>query len=191
MGEQWKQVEGFENYMVSSYGNVKSIQRTVTTILGSYETKEKNIKPTTNGKSHLKVHLYKDGKYHERYVHRLVAEQFLPNINNLPEVNHIDCNPNNNRVENLEWCTHKANMEWMVKMGRNIRTPEWIEHLHSAQEKTYVAVVGTNIESGEKICLPKLNDVREAGFQPSCVCDCCKGKRKTHKGFVWQYEKTV
>jgi hypothetical protein len=83
-------------------------------------------------------------------------------------------------------------MAWMKTQGRSKRRPEWLENLHKAQEETYVAVVGENIQTGEKIYFSKLNDVKKAGFQPSCVCYCCKGKRgiTQHKGYRWKYEKT-
>lgn len=175
--EQWKVIEGFENYMVSNTGKIKNIQ-------------EKEVKPADNGRGYKKVRLYKNGKYHKKYIHRLVAIHFIENPHNKPCVNHIDNNPSNNRVENLEWCTHKENMEWMQKQGRAIRTHEQIEKIHEAQRKYYKAVVGTNIVTGEIIKFEYLNLVATSGFQPSCVSNCCKGIRQTHKGYRWQYEKT-
>lgn len=72
-------------------------------------------------------------------------------------------------------------------MRRAKRTLKWIEHLHKSQAKTYVPVIGTNIETGEDIYFEKLNDVALQGFQPSCVSNCCKGKREQHKGYRWKY----
>lgn len=67
---------------------------------------------------HLRAQLCKDGKYHQRYSHRLVAEAFIPNPENKPIINHIDSNPQNNSVENLEWCTPKENVQHCVDAGR-------------------------------------------------------------------------
>lgn len=191
MDEQWKPIEGFDIYIVSNTGRVRSTTRTVKNNHGSFVVEGKELKPIDNGKGYLKVPLYKNGKYCRKYVHRLVAKHFIPNPKAKPCVNHIDCNPSNNRADNLEWCTHKENMEWMKKQNRNARTESWLTNLHKAQEKTYVAVIGTSIQNGQKLRFGKLNDVAKAGFEPSCVCDCCKGKRLTHKGYRWQYEKAV
>ena len=75
----------------------------------------------------------------------------------------------------------------IITKGRAKRTLKWIEHLHKSQAKTYVPVIGTNIETGEDIYFEKLNDVALQGFQPSCVSNCCKGKREQHKGYRWKY----
>lgn len=176
--EQWKVIEGFDLYEISNTGKIRN-------------QKGKILKPVDNGKGYLKFTLKHDGRNKREYVHRLVAAAFISNPENKPCVNHIDNDPSNNCVENLEWCTHQENMNWMNKQNRAKRTPEWIENLHKAQEETYVAVIGENIKSGEKIYFSKLNDVKKEGFQPSCVCDCCKGKRgrTQHKGYRWKYEK--
>lgn len=189
--EQWKTIKGFEIYMISNTGRIKSKERIVTNSICSYKTNEKELKPADNGKGYFKVGLFKNGKYHYRYIHRLVAEHFIENPLNKPYVNHIDCNPKNNNVENLEWCTHKENMEWMVKQKRNFWTKQWIENHNKAIDKFSIAVVGVNIKTGEKIHFKRINDTKKSGFQPSCVCCCCQGKRKQHKGFRWEYEKTV
>lgn len=191
--EQWKVIEGFDLYEVSNTGKVRSKDRTTHNRNGSFIKKGRILKPVDNGTGHLKVELKQDGRKKRAYVHRLVAIAFIPNPEEKLFVNHIDNNPSNNNVENLEWCTHKENMDWMNSQGRARRTKEWLNHLHTSQEKTYMAVVGTNILTGEKIYFSKLNDVKEAGFQPSCVCCCCKGKRgtKQHKGYEWNYESQV
>lgn len=174
--EEWKVIDGFEEYMVSSTGKVAH--------------KGRILKGSSNGSGYIKVGLVHGSKRKKEYIHRLVAFAFIPNPANKPFINHIDNDPTNNDVENLEWCTHQENMDWMILQGRAKRTPEWIQHLHEAQSKDYVAVVGENIQTGEKLYFSKLNDVREAGFQPSCVCNCCKGNRgiKQHKGYRWRYE---
>ncbi len=176
--EQWKVIEGFDLYEISTTGKIRN-------------AKGRILKPVDNGKGYLKFTLKQNGRNQREYVHRLVAVAFIPNPENKPFVNHIDNDPSNNCVDNLEWCTHQENMDWMNRQGRAKRTPEWLENLHKAQEETYVAIVGENILTGEKIYFSKLNDVKKAGFQPSCVCYCCKGKRgiTQHKGYRWRYEK--
>ncbi len=191
--EVWKVVPGFDLYEVSNTGRVRSKDRITQNGSGSFVKKGRILKPQDNGTKHLKVELKQDGRRKKEYVHRLVAEAFIPNPDNKPCVNHIDNDPTNNDVNNLEWCTHQENMNWMYSQNRAKRTPEWIQNLHKAQEQTYTAVVGENIQTGEKIYFSKLNDVKKAGFQPSCVCNCCKGNRgiKQHKGYRWKYENSI
>ena len=117
--EIWKDIPGYEGlYQVSNLGNVKSLygwngRR--------YIEREKVLK---KGVGHSVANYYrevvvlvKSRKKKTCMVHRLVAEAFLPNKNNLSEVNHIDGNPLNNNVENLEWCTHKENITHAIETG--------------------------------------------------------------------------
>lgn len=101
-----KPILNFENYAITLDGRIIN------------NTTKKYKKPTDNhsGKGYLYVDLYKDGKRHRKYVHRLVAEAYIPNLLNLPFVNHIDGNPKNNNYKNLEWCTAKQNVEHASKV---------------------------------------------------------------------------
>ena len=113
MQEVWKDVEGYEGvYQVSNLGRVKSLQ----TMKYSHIKKcaipvmrEKILKPYFNTKKYLLVDLKNNGKRKTQNVHRLVAKAFIPNTDNLPQVNHKDENKQNNCVENLEWCTNQYN----------------------------------------------------------------------------------
>lgn len=103
---------GYEGlYEIDSSGNVYSILQTNSRrkrILKQYHTKT----------GYLKVNLYDlNGKCKKKYVHRLVAEAFIPNPDNLPEVNHKDCDKTNNSVENLEWCNRKENLSHSYDNG--------------------------------------------------------------------------
>lgn len=109
MKEIWKDIDGFEGlYQVSIWGNVRGRNG----ILAPYVTE----------KGYLKVGLFKDGKNHKKRIHRLVAEAFIPNPHNLPQVNHKDGNPKNNSVTNLEWCTNQENTDhaMMLRSGKYI-----------------------------------------------------------------------
>jgi hypothetical protein len=175
----WKDVEGYEGlYAVSDTGLVRGQNGNI-------------MAPLSTGNGYWQVYLRNKGNKKKAFIHRLVAKAFIPNPENKPFINHKDNNPSNNSVENLEWCTPKENVDWMRKQGRNKRTESWLNNLHKAQEKDYKAVRGTNIKTGEVLEFKFLNSVREMGFQPSCVCDCCKGKRTTHAGYRWEYVNEI
>lgn len=124
MDEIWKDVLGFEGYyQVSNLGRVKSLSRFVNRLRGK---KFINEKIKINKSSHAKymlVQLIKDGKNHQKLLHRLLAEAFIPNPNNYPCVNHINAQKKDNRLENLEWCTYSQNnrhaYDLNLKKGRN------------------------------------------------------------------------
>jgi hypothetical protein len=186
MDEQWKVIPGFDEYEISNIGRVKSKPKLIRNGNGYYISKEIIMKPIISKGYHL-VSLRCGDSKKKIYVHRLVAMAFIPNPENKPFINHKDNNPQNNNVDNLEWCTPKENTQWMIKQNRNKRTKEWLDNLHKSQRGTYKAVKGINMITGEVIVFENLNSVKTKGFQPSCVCNCCKGTRKSHAGYLWEY----
>lgn len=113
MTEIWADVNGYEGlYMVSNFGNVMSLRRTVRQ--GKYgksrEVEERILKPHDNGNGYLLVFLTQGCKKKNFYIHRLVAEHFVPNTTDGEYVNHKDFNKYNNRADNLEWCTQRENI---------------------------------------------------------------------------------
>lgn len=109
MKEIWKDIKNYEGlYKISNLGNVKSLK----TNKNLYYSKSRN---------YLRVSLNKNGIRKGYFIHRLVAQAFIPNPNNYPCVNHKDCNGNNNKVNNLEWCTYKQNNSYKNhNLKRNI-----------------------------------------------------------------------
>ena len=102
MSEMWKDIDGYEGlYQVSNTGKVKSFRAWKRAKCPN----EYILKPTANNRGYLAVTLYKDASKRKYLVHRLVAEAFIPNPNNYPQINHIDEDITNNSFENLEWCT--------------------------------------------------------------------------------------
>ena len=114
MQEIWKDIEGYEGlYQVSNKGRVKSLKRKICSNSNhKYNTLSEKLLKLSGGGKYIQVILCKDGKTSAKLVHRLVAQAFIPNPNNLPCVNHKDENKKNNDVRNLEWCTYKYNNEY-------------------------------------------------------------------------------
>ena len=102
--ELWKDIEGFENYQVSSWGKVRGANGI--------------LKPYRNKKGYLKVGLMKNGKCNKKRVNRLVAMAFIENPNNYPFVDHIDGNKENNSITNLRWVTDQQNKEHAAKLRK-------------------------------------------------------------------------
>jgi hypothetical protein len=126
LNEKFRNVEGFEgHYQISNYGRVKSLKRSLTQYNGygyfSHSYKERILSLCRHKQGYLMVNLTKECKRHLLQVHRLVAIAFIPNPNNLPDVNHkkpVTFESCINRVDNLEWCTQKENVEHCIKLNR-------------------------------------------------------------------------
>lgn len=117
--EVWKSVVGYDNfYQVSNLGRVKSLSRVSQNKYGNYCIKEKLLILCNDGYGYARVCLTNESKIKKNYkVHRLVALAFIPNLTNKKEVNHVNGIKDDNRVENLEWCTAKENTQHAFNTG--------------------------------------------------------------------------
>lgn len=171
MIEEWKDIEGYEGkYQVSSLGNIKSLNYN-----GKKEIKQ--LKPCIKGGNYYGVVLCKNGIKKELQIHRLVAQAFIPNPNNLPEVNHKDENKINNCVDNLEWCTSKYNANYG---NRNKK----LSLLKNKKVNQY-DLQGNFIKQWDS--LTEIN--KQLGFCISSIGKCCNKikKHKTAYGYKWEY----
>lgn len=126
--EVWQDIEGFEGYYkASTYGRIKTVERTVWNGRGYYTIPER-IKSPSFHKNYYQLKLYKDNTYIINRVHRLVAKTFIPNFQNLPCINHKDENTKNNRVENLEYC------DWLYNNNYGTRTERASRKICRCQE---------------------------------------------------------
>lgn len=160
MMEIFKDIEGYEGYQVSNLGRVKSFKR----------GKEKFLRNKRN-KGYIFVFLYKEGKRKECSVHRLVANAFLPNPDNLPQINHKDEDKSNNNVDNLEWCSASYNMNYATRPLIASKTV----YQYSLNGE-FVAEYPSTMEVQ-----------RQLGFAHTHISYCCNGKRKQAYGYIWRY----
>lgn len=117
MSKFFKMIPGYNNYLVSENGEVYSIKS------------KKYIKPRINENNYLIIDLYKNNLRKTYKLHRLVAQAFLDNPDNLPQVNHKDCNKLNNNIRNLEWCTASQNTKHAWENGLKENTRKAIRRL--------------------------------------------------------------
>lgn len=175
--EIWKDIPDYKGYyLISNFGRVMSIRR-----------KCKILKGNIKEKGYMSVCLKKENTKKWYYIHRLVANNFINNKELKPFINHLDCNPSNNKVDNLEWCTPQENVNHMIKLGRNTRTEEWNERRNKSNSKYKKKVLGINIKTGEEIILDSMHDGEKYGFKAGDICRCCKDQRKTSHGYIWRY----
>ena len=120
MIEEWRPIEGYEGlYEVSNTGRVRSVDRYIKNGHSSYRLHKGKVISLLKGEyGYIQVNLYYNGKNYKKYVHRLVAQAFIPNPDNLPQINHKDEDKTNNRVDNLEWCTAKYNINYGTRKDK-------------------------------------------------------------------------
>ena len=164
MIEIWKKVNGFgDKYYISNYGNIKNIKT------------NKLLNPKKDKDGYLEIALSNHCKKKYYRVHRLVAEYFIPNINNKPQINHKDRNKANNKVDNLEWCTNQENAIHCFKTGRKIYTRK------------------INQYTKDLIFVKQWNSIKDASktlkISHNNISSCCSNKLKTAGGYIWKYKE--
>lgn len=200
--EEWKNIKGTEGlYQISTLGRVKSLRKNI--IL-----KPSIVAKRNNKQGYQIVHI----KYKQYYIHRLVAEAFIPNTKNLPQVNHIDGNKLNNNVKNLEWVTAKENIKHAYKtglMGKDIsekkRTwgkflgkkygnkntifkEKWFKEKY--KDVTCRDVIQMN-KDGKVLKIWKIISLasKKLKIDKANITSCCRGRRLSAGGYVWKYKK--
>ena len=183
-----KPVVGYEGYYeVDQFGRVFSLDRSVVVVDGNRtytkHLKGKQIKQAMHGKGYKVVALTKDGKTTNLYVHRIVAEAFLPNPDNLPMVNHKDEDKANNFLENLEWCTAAYNRTYGNAIENQAKT------LRGRESGKRTPVIQKYADGK---FANRFDSISEAALSVNgavgAISAVCKGKRKLAYGFRWEYD---
>ena len=170
--EIWKTYPEFDFIQGSNLGRVRTVDRVVTNGRGTYVKKGRILKQQLDRYGYLFVGFRVTGKKVNRKVHRIIAQTFLPNPNELPQVNHIDCDRTNNNVDNLEWCTGEYNMQYKEKYGK------------SAAEAVGCPVYAVNLETLEVSKFPsQLEASRALGIVGQNISAVIKGKQNTAGGY--------
>ena len=182
MEEIWRKIDGYENYSVSSEGRVRN------------DKTGKILKGISNGKGYKYVTLCKNGKKKNFLVHQLVAQVFLLNHENKPFVDHINCVRDDNRIENLRWCSQKDNCNNPLSKKNYSEAKSGEKHPmygHTGENNpNSIAVVGINIENPDiTIEYSSMGQAQKDGFSAGNICSCCNGKLKSHKGYYWCYKE--
>lgn len=158
--EEWKDIKGYEgDYQISNFGRVKSLKRKTPMIMSLILSRTQD---------YYSIGLTKNSQKNQFSIDRLVAEHFIPNPNNLPEVNHIDEDTTNNNVNNLEWVTHSQNVQ------------------HSAHKQSY-PIAQYDLDDNLIATYPSLAEMeRQTGFARSNISSAIKRKGFSH-GYKWRY----
>ena len=157
-------IKNFENYQITDDGRVWS------------KTANKYLKPVDAGK-YRKVTLYSEGRVAQPTIHYLVASAFVPNPENLPEINHRDENTHNNTAENLEWCSHIYNMRYGTRTQRQI---------DSISKEVYQYTKDLELVHTYKSCTEAERENPQ--FNHRGISYACIGKLKTYKGYIWSHK---
>ena len=184
--EIWKPVKNYEGlYEVSNKGRVKRLEQDFVDSIGrKYHKKERILKNSTNSNGYFHVALRNNkGKQKFLRVHRLVAEAFIPNPDDKSEVNHKDEIKTNNCVENLEWATHKENMNYGTRTERATKA--------SGKTRSKPVIQYTKdrefVETWQSTCEAE----RQLGLANGSISRAARGVYKTYKGFVWKYVENM
>lgn len=163
----WRGIPGYEDsYQVNALGEVRNIRTNPPRLL----------KPWRHPAGYTCVTLCKDKKKTKYLVHRIVAETFLPNPENKPQINHKNGNKADNNVDNLEWCSNAENAHHSAYILGN----------ESTNAKRPVVCMDT------LQVFPSISEAaRAVGGCNQDIVKCCQGKRYTHKGVRWKYAEEV
>ena len=172
MEEIWKNIKGLTGYQISNLGRVKSLAKNIVKGNIIQHRNERILTPHLNIDGYLCININYNHKNRKYFIHRLIAENFIPNPNNYPCINHKDENKLNNSISNLEWCTFKYNVNYGTAMQRRI-------------EKQSKSVIQYDLQGNKIAEYKSIKDAAIAtGINKTRIAYCCK---QEVGGFIWKY----
>lgn len=176
--EIWKDVVGYEStHQISNLGRVRVKERIIHTSTGNRIYKSKLLNPQTTNGNYKFVILIVNNNRKTAYIHRLVAEAFIPNPDNLPCVNHKDEDKNNNEVSNLEWCTVAYNNSYGTRLDRVSKAMSKPILQYTLKDE-FIREWSSTKEAAKSIGCGREN-----------INSCLIGRTKTASGFKWRYKE--
>ena len=177
--EIWKDIPDYL-YQASNLGRIRSLDMNLLGRNNTYRTKKGIVlKQSFDKNGYLKVSL--NGK--TKKSHRIIAELFIDNPNNLPEINHIDGDKTNNKVDNLEWCTRQHNIKHSIDSG-----------LQATSETSVCSIKIMQFDKNNTF-IKEYNSMREAeketGISNATISKVCRGLGKTAGGYKWKFSNNV
>lgn len=166
--EIFKEIKDFPGYYISNFGRLYSCK------------KEKFLSPCDDKHGYLMLHLWKNNKQYVRKIHRLVAESFIENPENLSDVNHKDENKTNNYVENLEWCSRQYNLNYGTRSKRQADSISKAVNMINKETQIILSTFKSSYDA-----------YRQTGINAGHITQVCKHNRKTAGGFLWEYAQEV
>lgn len=181
-----KAMKNYKGYLVYENG----------TILGK---RGRLLKPIAKEKGYKQVSIYGGGEKPELWlIHILIAKLFIPNPENKPCVGHKDCNPDNNSVDNLYWCTYLENNNHPITLARKSESMKGNTnskgrvlsegHKSKISKANSKAIIQYTDDGFVKEWDSMLQAAKEANYDAGCISQCCNGKQKKHKGFKWKFK---
>lgn len=181
MDEIWENITGYEGaYQISNLGRIRSLSR-------FNSTTERVLKPIINSRGYAVITLSKNNVHKIYSIHRLVAEYFIPNPEQKPEVNHIDGIKTNCNSSNLEWCTSSENQLHAFRTGLQKPNKPWLGKFGSDHNRSKQVSQMTK----DDVLVDVFENAKHAehvtGINHSGISDVCRGTSKTAGGFKWRY----
>ena len=193
MKEIWKKIVGYEElYEISNLGKVRSLDRIIyqknNGVICGHKYKGKILTNQKRPNGYVCVHLSKNGKTKWESVHKLVAEAFIEHDKKNNIVNHLDNNPSNNIVSNLEWTTYKGNMQYSAKQGRMKYNPQNLKKAQDSLKKPVIAIDknGNEYEFNSQVEASKILNCNRNHI--GCICKNKYGY-KTTNGYTFRYKE--
>lgn len=193
MSEIWKNIEGYPLYEVSNCGRVRTKEHT-DTLNRVKKAKIRKPRHVRNGHEYVTLFSNETKRYKLCFIHRLVAFAFIPNPENFPIINHKDCNPSNNHVDNLEWCTHSYNNTYkdaVIKRNstrlRNNPNGECWKKTAEHRGKPVIQY-DTSMKFIKEYSSLRTITLENPNFHSSNISSVLCGNTKTAYGYIWKFK---